>query len=303
MRVLVTGANGYLGRAVVEALHSAGHEPVAMVRAQGRAIPGAADVRVADLLDDKAVRNAVDGVDAICHLAGLTRARESVDEPLRYFRVNTAGTLSVLEAMVDAGVRRIVFASTGAIYGTPDVQPMTEDLGDAPPHPYAGSKLAAELAIEAVAGSGELAAVIVRLSNIAGGADGDSSRLIPRVLTAASEHSALIVNGDGTAVRDYLHVMDAARAFVACIEHLPPIGTATRYNIGSGQGTSVLDVVAAVERITGRPVALQHRSAAAEPAVLINDPTKAMAEIGWKPTHSDIDDIVHDESLALLEES
>ncbi|MGW4534753.1 NAD-dependent epimerase/dehydratase family protein [Nocardia sp. NPDC004340] len=294
VRVLVTGANGYLGRAVVAALRAAGHEPVAMIRAACPPIPGAAELRTADLLDEPALARALHGIDVVCHLAGLTRARESLSEPLRYFRANTTATLALLEAMAAADLARIIFASTATIYGTPDRQPMTEDLPDAPPHPYARSKLAAELTIEAAAQSGDVAAVILRLSNLAGGADPDPTRLIPRALAAALGNSPLAVNGDGTATRDYLRIDDAARAFTAGLDHLPNPGTVTRYNIGSGRGTSILDVVATVERVTGRPVALDHRPPVPEPPTLVMDPSKAIAEMGWKPTHSTIDAIISD---------
>ncbi|MGW4354504.1 NAD-dependent epimerase/dehydratase family protein [Nocardia sp. NPDC004582] len=294
VRVLVTGANGYLGRAVVAALHAAGHEPIAMVRSPGPAIAGATEVRTADLLDDDALPPVLRDVDAVCHLAGLTRARESLAEPLRYLRANVTATVALLEAMADTGVGAIVFASTVAIHGTPDRQPMTEDLHDAPPHPYAQSKLAAELAIEAATRTGELSATILRLSNIAGGADPDPTRLIPRALAAAAQNSPLPVNGDGTATRDYLHIIDAARAFVACLDHAPGPGTAIRYNIGSGHGTTILEVAAAVRRATGLSLALDHRPPAPEPPVLIVDPSKVTAETGWKPIHSTIDRIVGD---------
>jgi UDP-glucose 4-epimerase len=294
VRVLVTGAGGYLGRAVVAALSAAGHDPIAMVHTPGKQIPGASDIRIADLLDQHQLRHAIDGADAVCHLAGLTRARESWSQPVRYFRVNTSGTIALLEAMKTASVPRIVFASTGSIYGTPDRQPMTENIADAPPHPYASSKLAAELAIEATARAGDIAAVVVRLLNIAGGADPDTTRLIPRALAAAAANSALEVNGDGTTVRDYLHIADAADAFVACLEHLPPAGVSRRYNIGSGRGTSILDVVAAVERVTGRTLTLVHKPPAPEPASLISDPTRALNEIGWSPKYSDIENIIRD---------
>ncbi|GAB2666390.1 NAD-dependent epimerase/dehydratase family protein [Nocardia goodfellowii] len=298
MRVLVTGANGYIGSSVVAALSAAGHEPVAMVRKPGLDIAGASQVRVADLVDIDSLREAVRGVDAVCHLAGLTRARESFAEPLRYFRVNVSGTIALLDAMHSAEVRRIVFASTGSIYGTPNHQPMNETLPDAPPHPYASSKLAAELAIEAQAGSGDLAAVVVRILNVAGGADPDPTRLVPRILAAASGGPSLAVNGDGTAVRDYLNICDAANAFVACIEHLPDPGNSARYNIGSGRGTSIMDVVAATERVTGRRVSVEHKPPASEPASLINDPSKAITEIGWAPRYSAIDEIVRDAWMA-----
>ncbi|WP_330233089.1 NAD-dependent epimerase/dehydratase family protein [Nocardia sp. NBC_00508] len=293
MRVLVTGANGYLGRPVIDALEAAGHDPIAMVRTATSSIH--APTRVADLLDEVKLREALDGVEAVCHLAGLTRARESTVDPLRYFRANTAGTIALLDAMAATGVPRIVFASTGSIYGSPERQPMTEDMPDAPPHPYAASKLAAEFAIHAQAQAGNLSAVVLRLLNVAGGADPDPTRLIPRALAAARQRSALEINGDGSTVRDYLHIVDAAAAFVACVENMPPLGKATRYNVGSGQGTSILVVVvAAVERVTGHRIHLVHRPPVPEPAALIGNPSKAIAELRWYPAHSHIDGIVRD---------
>lgn len=297
MKVLVTGAAGYVGRAVVRALRVAGHEPIAMVRpgaATGGLIDGACEVRVADIADAAGLRSAVSGMDVVCHLAGLGRARESVRDPLPFFRVNVGGTVAVLEAMAAAGVPRIVFASTGAIYGSPTRQPMDEGTPDAPPHPYASSKLAAESAIGAQARAGLVGAVVVRLMNVAGGADPEPTRLIPRVLAAAMGESVLHINGDGTAIRDYLHVKDAAAAFVACVEQCPAPGASTRYIIGSGCGTSILDVVTAVERVTGRPVRRVHGAAAPEPALLIGDPGKALTEIGWAPKYSGLDEIVAD---------
>jgi UDP-glucose 4-epimerase len=293
VRVLVTGAGGYLGRAVVAAARAAGYEPVAMVHSAGTEVPGASEIRVADLVDQGSLWRAVQGMDVVCHLAGLTRARESIAQPLRYFRVNTGGTVALLEAMARAEISRLVFASTGAIYGTPDRQPMDEELRAAPPHPYASSKYAAELAIEAQAQTGELGAVILRLPNVAGGVDPDPTRLVPRALSAAG-HGVLEVNGYGTAVRDYLHIADAADAFVKCLEHVPEPSAVSRYNIGSGRGTTVLEVAAAVERVTGRSVAVLHRPPAPEPAALISDPGKACAELRWMPRRSDIDTIVCD---------
>lgn len=292
MRILVTGANGYLGRAVVDHLVSAGHEPIAMVRSERTPLP--VETRTSDLLDELSLRRALHQIDAVVHLAGLTRARESTIDPLPYFRVNTGGTVALLNAMEDAGVARLIFASTGSVYGTPDRQPMTENLPDMPPHPYAASKLAAELAIEAQASTGRLSATVLRLMNVAGGLDPDPTRLVPRALAAAFEHSRLNVNGAGEAVRDYLHIQDAAAAFSACLEKAPPPEELERYIIGSGHGTRVLDVVSAVEDCTGRRVEVAHRPPVPEPAVLIGDPSRAMSELSWSPHRSDIQTIVRD---------
>jgi UDP-glucose 4-epimerase len=166
-------------------------------------------------------------------------------------------------------------------------------LQDAPPHPYAGSKAVAESVIEWEARRGRLACAVLRLFNAAGGQDPDSTRIVPRVLAvAAGETPQLAVNGDGSATRDYLHFQDAAEAFVAALERGPELGTVRRYNIGSGTGTSIADVISAAERVTGRTIPVLHKPPAAEPPMLVCDPSRAQAELGWKPRRSDVDTIV-----------
>ncbi|WP_068060081.1 NAD-dependent epimerase/dehydratase family protein [Nocardia xishanensis] len=293
MRILVTGANGYLGGAVTARLRRDGHQVVALVRRESVRTPTGTAVRIADLLDPQSLTEAVRDVDAVCHLAGLTRARDSVADPLPYFRVNVGGTVALLDAMARAGIEKLVFASTAAIYAT-DVQPMTEDVPDAPPHPYAASKQAAELAIAAQAASGRLAAIVLRLSNLVGGADTDDTRILPRlraVATGASDR--LRVYGDGTATRDYLHLEDAARAVAAAVTHLPGLGVCRRYNIGSETGTSVAELVALTSRITGRAIPVEHLPAVQEPPTLVCDSSRAAGELGWRATW-DIEAIVRE---------
>ncbi|MFF3221571.1 NAD-dependent epimerase/dehydratase family protein [Nocardia suismassiliense] len=293
MRVLVTGANGYLGGAVVKQLRVSGHEVIGLVR--GARAPGEGPVRTADLLDPEALTAAVRDIDVVCHLAGLTRVRESVADPLRYFAVNVGGTVALLRAMAAAQVGGLVFASTASIYGTPDRQPMSEELPDRPPHPYAASKAAAESVIAAQAATGQLAAVVLRLFNIAGGADPDPTRIVPRVLAvAAGDDPYLAINGDGTAVRDYVHIDDAATAFAAAVAHLPDSGACRRYNIGSGTGTNINELVAEAARLTGRRVAVEHGPAAPEPPRLVSDSRLARRELHWQTTSSDIATILRD---------
>lgn len=294
-RVLVTGANGYLGTVVAATMNTHGFDVKALVHRDKSRIPQSIPVQVGDLQDYDSLRSAVEGVDVVCHLAGLTRARESVAEPLNYFDVNVGGTVTLLRAMESAAVQYLVFASTAAIYGTPKQQPMPEELNDNPPNPYAASKLAAESVIESQTSTGKLAAAVLRLFNVAGGADPDDTRIVPRILTvAAGRGSALTINGTGTAVRDFLHINDAATAFEAAARNLPRLGDCRRYNIGTGIGTSVNDLIATTSRITGQPVPVEHMAAGSEPQCLVSDSRRARRELGWSPTSSDLDKIVRD---------
>jgi UDP-glucose-4-epimerase GalE len=295
VRVLVTGAAGYIGGSVVRALAARGHEPIALIHHQRGALPADVELRQADILAEQSLLQALGDVDTVCHLAGLTSGRESLAQPVEYFRRNVSGTLALLDVMAEADVHRLVFASTAAAYGTPEQQPMNEELPDNPPNPYAASKVAAEDAIGWQARAVDLSATVLRIFNAAGGRDPDSTRIVPRVLAvAAGAAPQFDVNGDGTVMRDYLHVDDVGEAFVATLDRAAEPDRLNRYNIGSGRGTSVLDVVAAAERVTGRSIQVIHRPAVNEPPALVCDPARAAAELGWKPRRTNLDDIVRD---------
>lgn len=304
MRVLVTGAFGFLGTAVVRRLAMAGHTAVAMTsRAEGDLLPmtAAAEVVYGDVRDPSAMKRIVTGVDAVCHLAALTRVRESFERPQEYLDVNATGTRTIVSALRDEAARsgkapRILQASTAAVYGTPVRQPIDEDTAPAPTSPYGESKLAADRAILDGAGS-DLRAVVFRIFNIAGAVAGrtdeDQTRIIPKALAVARGSAPqLEINGDGTAVRDFVHVDDLARAFVTAADH-PLTGDSAVFNVGA-TGASVADIIDVVERITGKRLRVEHMPPKPEPPRLLADTARIRAELGWKPERSSLDEMVSD---------
>lgn len=299
MRVLVTGASGFLGHAVVSALAHHGHVPIALVRRKGSAPSAAATAYVGDILDPVAVRTAVANVDGVVHLAALTRVRDSLTDPLAYWRTNVDGTLNVLQALSErGGAGRLVLASTAVVYSPGAPQPVTEAAPTEPKNPYGASKLAADHAAAGVADMGVIGAVSLRAFAIAGAVEGvvdrDRTRLIPMALAVRSGlETELVVNGDGSAVRDFVHVIDMSEAVVLALEACKP-GEWRTYNVGSGRRTSVADVIAEVERVTGGPVNVRHRSPANEPPVLFADASRIQQDLGWQPKKSELSQIIAD---------
>ncbi|MEU4801293.1 NAD-dependent epimerase/dehydratase family protein [Actinosynnema sp. NPDC023587] len=272
MRVLVTGSRGYLGRSIVDQLINAGHE----------VIPFAGDIRRADIPSS----------DGVIHLAALARVRESFNDPLSYYDVNVTGTLRLLKFKPP----RFVLASTAGVYGTPRGHVLTEEHPREPTNPYAATKAAAEDALAWTARTGALSATTLRLFNLAGGGDRDDTRVVTRACAvAAGRLPSMEVYGDGSAVRDFVHVADAARAFVLALENSGPGHEA--YNVGATPA-SVADVLAAVHRVTGRPVAADRKPAhPGETGVLRADTAKLRA-LGWRPAESDLDSLIRSQWAA-----
>jgi UDP-glucose 4-epimerase len=243
----------------------------------------------------------------VCHLAARTRVRDSLTNPLPYWHTNLGGTLNLLDALTDNVDRRgplaLVLASTASVYGAPPRQPITEDAPTLPQNPYGASKLAADHAAASVAATGVLGAVSLRACNIAGAAAGvtdtDVTRLIPKILAVqAGFEPELVINGDGSAVRDFVHVLDMAEAFAlalgACVS-----GQWRAYNVGSGRRVQVLDVLRAAEQVTGRRIPVRHRPPADEPPVVLADSTRIRHDLGWTPRNSNLTTILTDGWKAL----
>ena len=310
MKLLVTGGAGYLGSVVANHLLERGHEVVvldSLYRGHRDAVPDAARFVQADLLDAGATRDAVaEGFDGVVHFAALALVAESVARPERYYRGNVVGTLNLLDAMRDAGVANLVFSSTCATYGEPDVVPMTEDLPTNPVNAYGSSKLAVDRMLADESRAHGLAATSLRYFNVAGahgrfGEDHDpETHLIPLVLRAAAgtaEHARILgtdyPTADGTAVRDYIHVDDLAVAHVLALEHNTP-GVHRVYNLGTGHGYSVREVIEAARRVTGQPIpAVEEGRRPGDPAALVASAGRARAELGWEPTKG-LDEMISD---------
>lgn len=312
MRVLVTGGAGYVGSHCCKAFSEAGWEVVVFdnLSRGWREFVRWGPLIEGDILDQGAIEAAIalHRPDAVAHFAALAYVGESVTSPEAYYKNNTQGTLNVLSAMRNAGVSRFLFSSTCATYGIAQQTPIDETHPQSPVNPYGWSKLIVEKMLADFDRAYGLRYVALRYFNAAGAdASGEigerhepETHLIPLVLRAAmSEREPVTIFGDdfdtsdGTAVRDYIHVSDIADAHCLALGALAAGSQSNIFNLGSGSGASVLEILAAAERITGRPVprAIGPRRPG-DPATLIASAQKAHAVLGWRHPRSTIDEIM-----------
>lgn len=310
--VLVIGGAGYVGSHCCKAFAAAGWQVVTfdnLCRGWREAVKWGPLIE-GDLLDPSAIRAAIRKFEPelVAHFAAFAYVGESVVRPDLYYRNNSVGTLNLLDAMVEHGVKPIIFSSTCASYGVPRQLPIAEDHQQLPINPYGESKLVAERMLRDYATAHELQTVALRYFNAAG-ADPDGeigerhepeTHAIPLAIEAAiTPGSTFTVMGDdfdtrdGSAIRDYIHVADLAAAHVAAGEFALANQGSHVFNLGTGVGTTVLELLAAVERVSGHPpaVAIGERRTG-DPAALVASSTKARDVLGWTPKHSDIDMIV-----------
>jgi UDP-glucose-4-epimerase GalE len=297
--ILVLGGAGYIGSHAARALRRSGYEVVLCdnLSTGFRRLAQGFELLEGDIADEARLRPVLARVDAVMHFAAHAYVGESVENPRKYFQNNVVGALSLLNSVLDAGIRRFVFSSTCAVYGIPGQIPITEQTPREPVNPYGASKLFFENALEAYSRAYGLRSVSLRYFNAAGadesGEIGEKhepeTHLIPLALAASTENGPeLQVYGsdyptaDGTCLRDYIHVNDLADAHVRALQYLEKGGDSLAINLGTGRGHSVLEVIQAAEKTTGRPVRRKiGPRRPGDPPVLVADPAKAQTVLGW----------------------
>lgn len=312
MAILVCGGAGYIGSHMVAALLEKGEEVVILDNFQkghrdavlgGKLYEG--DLRDRAILDKVFSEN---NIDAVIDFAADSLVGESVTEPLKYFENNVGGTLSLLRAMKDYGVKNIVFSSTAATYGEPENTPIIESDRTLPTNPYGESKLAVEKVLKWCDNAYGIKYTALRYFNAAGahvsGKIGEDhspeSHLIPLILyTALEKREKIMIFGDdyntpdGTCIRDYIHVMDLASAHLLAVDRLRKGGESRIYNLGNGTGFSVKEVIEVSRKVTGREIKAEVAPRrAGDPAILIASSQKAVEELGWKPKFNNLETII-----------
>src|SRR5579872_1622794 len=310
-RVLVTGGAGYIGSTTAHVLRRHGHDVLVLddlSRGHQHNVAGLPFYRL-NTADTRAIANLLRGehVEAVVHLAAFISVGESTQKPELYFANNTAGSISLLSAMVESGVNRFVFSSTAAVYGTPETVPITEEAPFASVSPYGDSKVKVERILGWLDQFRGFRSIALRYFNACGadpelglGEEHDpETHLIPLLFRAILTGRPIMIFGedydtpDGTCIRDYIHVTDLAEAHVLAIEHLLGGGGSDSFNVGTGEGHSVRAVIRAVEEVTGRKVPYEigpRRDGDA--AVLVANSEKLRRALGWRPRFADLRDIV-----------
>ncbi len=320
MNILVTGGAGYVGSVSVEAFLEAGHEVTVLddlSTGHRGAVPPGATLEVGSYGDLAATTALLERreIDAILHCGARSLVGESMVDPARYFRDNVSGGIALLDAMLAAGVRRIVFSSTAATYGMPERTPVLESDPVRPINAYGETKRCVEAAIAWYGHGYGLRSVILRYFNVAGATrmNGEQhapeTHLIPNVLATAEEGREMTLFGDdydtpdGTCIRDYIHVEDLAAAHLAALTATDPAdprtGPATGAcrplicNLGNGTGFSNRQIVSVAESVVGHAIALKMGPRrAGDPPILVASSDRATAELGWRPRHGSIDEMI-----------
>lgn len=313
MNVLVTGGAGYIGSHTCKLLKQAGHHPIVidnLIYGHKWAVQWGAFYDC-DLHDKIEIQKILlkENISAVIHFAAFAYVGESVSQPLKYYENNVAGTVALLEAMQNSGVAKFVFSSSCATYGTQEKSPIEETFKQSPINPYGETKLIVEKILINLAKIEKINAVALRYFN-ASGADADleigedhfpETHLIPLAIEAAYKNDfTLTVFGtdystpDGTCIRDYIHVSDLASAHVKALESLDSYSSGFRaYNLGTGKGASVRDIVTATERATGQKVKIKFGDRRmGDPAELVASPGRAQVELSWSPIHSSLENIL-----------
>jgi UDP-glucose-4-epimerase GalE len=312
--LLVIGGAGYVGSHAVKALTRAGHKCVVFdnLSRGHREFVRWSPLIVGDLRDGAALKAAFTAYrfDAVLHFGALAYVGESVTEPDLYYDVNVGGTLALMRAMVEANVLKLVFSSTCAVYGAPAQMPITEDTPLAPVNPYGFTKRVCEQMMQDFDTAYGLRSIRLRYFNAAGGdpeceigeRHEPETHLIPLVLDAAAGRRASISilgtdypTPDGTAVRDYVHTTDLVDAHLKAVDSLIGGGSSWTLNLGTSAGMSVREIIEAARRVTNRKIAVvESPRRLGDPPILVADPSRVRAVLGWQAEHSDIDTIIAD---------